>query len=399
MSADHSDPLASRLPASGMTRSVALLFAIACGLAVSNIYYAQPLLDTLASEFSISHSSIGVVITITQICYAFGLLLLVPLGDLLNRRKLIVSQMILSVLALITVGFAPGITVLFIGLAIVGLLAVVTQVLVAFAATLAAPAERGRIVGLVTSGIVIGILLARTVAGVLTDLAGWRSVYLFSAGMMTIIALILLRILPAEPRRATLSYPQLLRSVLALFVQERILRVRAVLALLIFMAFSILWTSLVLPLSAPPFSLSHTAIGAFGLAGVAGALAAARAGVLADRGFGQRTTGLALILLLTSWALISLLHYSLLALLGGIILLDLAVQAVHVTNQSLIFNVRPEARSRLTAAYMIFYSIGSASGSLASTYAYAHGGWNAVCLLGAAVSAAALLFWAVTRRG
>ncbi|WP_286155074.1 MFS transporter [Bacillus sp. FJAT-27264] len=381
-----------------MSRSVALLFAIACGLAVSNIYYAQPLLDTLASEFSIPHSSIGVVITITQICYALGLLLLVPLGDLLNRRKLIVSQMTLSVLALITVGFAPGINVLFIGLAIVGLLAVVTQVLVAFAATLAAPAERGRIVGLVTSGIVIGILLARTVAGVLTDLAGWRSVYLFSAGMMAIIALILLRILPEEQRRATLSYPQLLRSVLALFVQERILRVRAVLALLIFMAFSILWTSLVLPLSAPPFSLSHTAIGAFGLAGVAGALAAARAGVLADRGFGQRTTGLALILLLASWALISLLHYSLLALLGGIILLDLAVQAVHVTNQSLIFNVRPEARSRLTAAYMIFYSIGSASGSLASTYVYAQGGWNAVCLLGAAVSAAALLFWALTRR-
>ncbi|OBZ12100.1 transporter [Bacillus sp. FJAT-27264] len=398
MAADDPKLLTSRLPASGMSRSVALLFAIACGLAVSNIYYAQPLLDTLASEFSIPHSSIGVVITITQICYALGLLLLVPLGDLLNRRKLIVSQMTLSVLALITVGFAPGINVLFIGLAIVGLLAVVTQVLVAFAATLAAPAERGRIVGLVTSGIVIGILLARTVAGVLTDLAGWRSVYLFSAGMMAIIALILLRILPEEQRRATLSYPQLLRSVLALFVQERILRVRAVLALLIFMAFSILWTSLVLPLSAPPFSLSHTAIGAFGLAGVAGALAAARAGVLADRGFGQRTTGLALILLLASWALISLLHYSLLALLGGIILLDLAVQAVHVTNQSLIFNVRPEARSRLTAAYMIFYSIGSASGSLASTYVYAQGGWNAVCLLGAAVSAAALLFWALTRR-
>ncbi|MFF2908901.1 MFS transporter [Paenibacillus sp. NPDC057934] len=391
-------PSTSRLPASGISRSVALLFAIACGLAVSNIYYAQPLLDTLASEFSISHSSIGVVITITQICYALGLLLLVPLGDLLNRRKLIVSQMALSVLALITVGFAPGINVLFIGLGIVGLLAVVTQVLVAFAATLAAPAERGRIVGLVTSGIVIGILLARTVAGVLTDLAGWRSVYLFSAGMMAIIALILLRILPSEQKRASLSYPQLLRSVLALFVQERILRVRAVLALLIFMAFSILWTSLVLPLSAPPFSLSHTAIGAFGLAGVAGALAAARAGVLADRGFGQRTTGLALILLLSSWGLISLLHYSLLALLGGIILLDLAVQAVHVTNQSLIFNVRPEARSRLTAGYMVFYSIGSASGSLASTYVYAYGGWNAVCLLGAAVSAAALLFWALTRR-
>jgi predicted MFS family arabinose efflux permease len=388
----------SSLPAAAMPRPIALLFAIACGLAVSNIYYAQPLLDSLADEFSISHSSIGIVITITQVCYALGLLLLVPLGDLLNRRKLIVSQMTLSVLALVAVGTAPSISVLFAGLAVVGLLAVVTQTLVAFAATLAAKAERGRIVGLVTSGIVIGILLARTVAGVLTDLAGWRSVYLFSAGMMLIMAIILLRILPSERERPSLSYPQLLRSVLALFVEERILRVRAVLALLIFMAFSILWTSLVLPLSSPPFSFSHTAIGAFGLAGVAGALAAARAGVLADRGFGQRTTGIALVLLLASWGLIQLLPYSILALLVGIVLLDLAVQAVHVTNQSLIFNVRPEARSRLTAAYMVFYSIGSATGSLASTYVYARAGWNGVCLLGAAVSASALLFWASTRR-
>ncbi|HEY4430095.1 MAG TPA: MFS transporter [Paenibacillus sp.] len=381
-----------------MSRRVALLFAIACGLAVANIYYAQPLLDAISSEFGITHSSVGVVITITQVCYALGLLLLVPLGDFLNRRWLITGQMILSVLALIVVGTAPSSTVLFIGIAVVGLLAVVTQTLVAFAATLAASAERGRVVGLVTSGIVIGILLARSFAGVLTDLAGWRSVYLVSAALTLIMACVIFRVLPHdEPKKESISYLQLLRSMLTLFAQERILRIRAALALMIFTAFSILWTSLVLPLSAPPLSLSHTAIGAFGLAGVAGALAASRAGRLADRGLGQKTTGVALILLLISWLPISYTQHSLLALVVGIVLLDLAVQAVHVTNQSMILTLRPEAGSRLTAGYMIFYSIGSATGSIASTSIYAYAGWNGVCLLGAIVSALALLFWSLTR--
>nr|WP_256019391.1 MFS transporter [Paenibacillus kribbensis] len=385
------------VPVHSMSRSVALLFAIACGLAVANVYYAQPLLDAMANEFGIAPSSVGVVITVTQICYALGLLLLVPLGDLLNRRRLITGQMLLSVLALIAVSLAPSRTLLLMGMAAVGLLAVVTQTLVAFASTLAAPAERGRIVGLVTSGVVIGILLARTVAGVLTDLAGWRSVYLVSAVLTLVMTAALFRVLPKnEPLGAALSYSQLLRSVILLYVQERILRIRAILALLIFTAFSVLWTSLVLPLSAPPLSLSHTAIGAFGLAGVAGALAAARAGRLADQGLGQRTTGIALSLLLLAWLPIRYTEHSLFALVLGIILLDLAVQAVHVTNQSMIFTVRPEARSRLTASYMIFYSIGSAIGAIASTHVYAYAGWNGVCLLGAGVSALALIFWAVT---
>ncbi|MCM3040569.1 MFS transporter [Paenibacillus motobuensis] len=383
-----------------MTHRIAILFAIACGLAVSNVYYAQPLLDSLAYEFGISHSSLGIVITVTQICYALGLFLLVPLGDLLDQRRLIVIMMLLSVAALVIIGTAPTVPVLFIGLAIMGLLAVVTQVLVSFASTLAAPSERGSVVGFVTSGVVIGILLARTIAGVLTDLAGWRSVYLTSAALMLIIVGAIYWVMPQPNRldKNLLSYPQLLHSVLQLFVEERILRIRAIIAMLIFTAFSTFWTSLVLPLSSPPHSLSHTAIGAFGLAGVAGALAAARAGRLADRGWGQRTTGVALFLLTVSWLPINYLKHSLAFLVIGVVLLDAAVQAVHVTNQSLIFNVRSEARSRLTAAYMIFYSIGSATGSIASTKLYAYAGWNAVCLFGSVVSGVALLFWALTRR-
>ncbi|MDT8980258.1 MFS transporter [Paenibacillus sp. chi10] len=382
-----------------MSRYVILLFAAACGMSVANIYFAQPLLDQLSVEFGIEHSIIGIVITITQIFYGLGLLLLVPLGDLLNQRRLIIGQMLLSMIALVIVGTAPTSTVLFVGMALVGLLAVVTQTLVALAATMAAPAERGRVVGMVTSGIVIGILLARSIAGIVTDLAGWRAVYLVSATLLLFIVCMFARVLPHIEREViSLSYPQLLGSVITLFVQERMLRIRSVLALLIFADFSILWTSLVLPLSAPPLSLSHSAIGAFGLAGVAGALAAARAGKLADRGYGQRTTGFSLVLLLLSWLFIRYTEQSLFALMIGIVLLDLAVQAVHVTNQTMILPLRAEARSRLTAGYMVFYSIGSASGSIASTHVYAHYGWGGVCLLGASVSAAALLFWAMTRR-
>lgn len=381
-----------------MSRLVALLFAVCSGLAVANIYYAQPLLDSIAQEFNLSPSSIGIVITVTQICYALGLFLLVPLGDLLNRRKLIIIQMLLSVLALVLVGTAKSSSLLFTGMAVVGLLAVITQTLVAFAAHLAAPTERGRIVGQVTSGIVIGILLARTVAGTLNDWLGWRSVYLFSASFTLLGIVALYLVLPRQQSpQVKQSYVQLLSSVLQLYRELRVLRVRGVLAMLIFTAFSILWTSMVLPLSSPPLSLSHTLIGAFGLAGAAGAMAAACAGKLADRGLGQKTTGISLVILLLSWLPIGYVHHSLWFLILGVILLDLAVQAVHVTNQSLIYEVRPEAQSRLTAAYMIFYSIGSATGSIVSTQVYAWASWTAVCWLGAGVSAAALLFWMIDR--
>ncbi|MED4889599.1 MFS transporter [Lysinibacillus sp. FSL R7-0073] len=380
-------------------RAVTLLFATACGMSVANIYFAQPLLDQLSIAFTIDPSIIGVVITITQIFYGLGLLLLVPLGDLLNQRRLIIGQMLLSTTALVIVGTASYSIVLFTGMALVGLLAVVTQTLVAFAATIASPTERGRVVGIITSGIVIGILLARTFAGLLTDLAGWRTVYLVSAAVMLIMVCLFLKVLPTVEREVkSLPYHQLIRSVFTLLKQERTLRIRAVLAMLIFADFSILWTSLVLPLSAPPLALSHSVIGAFGLVGVAGALAAARAGKLADRGYAQRTTGIALALLLISWLFISYLEQSLFALIVGIVLLDLAVQAVHVTNQALILPLRTEARSRLTAGYMIFYSIGSASGSIASTQIYAHFGWEGVSFLGASISAIAILFWATTLR-
>ena len=391
-------PTALETARPSLSRAVALLFAIACGLAVANVYYAQPLLVTIADEFGMSHATSGIVITTTQIGYGLGLLMVVPLGDLLNRRRLIVGQSLLSVLALIAVALAPNATVLLTAMAAVGALAVVTQVLVAYAAILAPVGERGRVVGVVTSGIIIGILLGRTVSGALSDLFGWRSVYLVSAVATLAVTALLFKALPRHtPASKRVPYLQLIGSVFTLFAQEPVLRIRAVLALLIFAVITLLLTPMVLPLSAPPFSLSHTQVGLFGLAGAAGALGAARAGRMADRGHAQRTTGIGLVVMLLSWLPIALLPWSIWALVLGVITVDYGLQSVHVANQSLIYRVRPEAQSRLTAGYMIFYSIGSATGSIVSTVVYAHRGWGGVCVVGAATSMVALLFWAATR--
>ncbi|WP_128970294.1 MFS transporter [Bradyrhizobium tropiciagri] len=383
--------------AGALSPAAVLLFAVACGLSVANIYFAQPLLDTMARDLAITPAVIGGVVTLTQIGYAFGLMLIVPLGDLWDRRRLIVGQTVLSALALAIVGTAPNAAVLLAGMVLVGLLAVVIQVLVAYAATLAAPADRGRTIGTVTSGVVSGILLARFAAGALADLGGWRMVYLTSAALTLVLAALLARALPrhAPQPMAGSSYAKLLRSTVALFVEERVLRERAVFALLIFASFSVFWSSVVLPLAAPPLSLSHTTIGMLGIAGLAGALAARNSGRLADRGWGQRTTGLSLLLMLAGWVPIACLNTSLWLVVVGVLMIDFAVQAIHVTNQSLIVAARPDAASRLVGGYMVFYSIGTGFGAISSTMAYAATGWIGVCALGAAISAVALLFWVI----
>ncbi len=377
-----------------LTPALTLLFSITCGLAVASVYFAQPLLDAMAESLGVASGLIGIVVTATQAGYALGLLLIVPLGDRVNRKRLVLVQALLSAIALAAVGASQAWLALLGAMIVVGLMAVVVQVLVAYTAVLATPSQRGQAVGTVTSGIVLGILLARFTSGLIADLAGWRAVYFVSSGLMLTLAIVLWKCVPDTPSAQSRSpYLSLIRSLFQLLLTEPVLRVRGLLALLIFAAFSVLWTAMVLPLSAPPLSLSHTAIGLFGLAGVAGALAARRAGRWADQGLGQRVTGVALGVLMLSWLPISFAQTSLLALFCGVILLDFAVQAVHVTNQSLIFAARPDAQSRMVGAYMCFYSIGSALGAAAATQAYAHWGWWAVCLLGASISAVAFILW------
>ncbi|MBD0902389.1 MFS transporter [Klebsiella grimontii] len=386
-------------PETVMPRSLVWLFALASGLSVANVYYAQPLLDALARDFAISDAAIGGVIAATQIGCAMALLLLVPLGDRVNRRRLIATQVFLLIAALTAVSLASTTVMLLGGMLAVGLLGTaMTQGLIAYTASAASPHEQGRVVGAAQSGVFIGLLLARVFSGGVSDLFGWRGVYIFAALLMLGIALPLWRRLPVLAVASTrLSYPRLLASMLTLLRQEKVLQVRGVLALLMFAAFNIFWSALVLPLSAPPFGFSHTEIGALGLVGAIGALAAGRAGKWADRGYGQRTSAVALVMLLVAWWPLSLMAWSPAALLAGIVLLDLGGQALHVTNQSMIFRTRPEAHSRLVGLYMLFYALGSGLGAVSTTAVYARAGWQGVCLLGASVSLLALLFWLMTR--
>ncbi|WP_413105384.1 MFS transporter [Streptomyces sp. Inha503] len=397
----HQAPATASAPGASPPAGLVPLLALACGSSVATVYFAQPLLVTLGERFALGPGLLGVIVTVTQLGYAAGLLTLVPLGDLLDRRRLVTGQLGLLALALLAAGLAPGVAALLGALAVVGLLAVVAQTMVATAAALTPPARRGRAVGTVTGGIVTGILLARAAAGVLADLAGWRAVYLASAGVTAVLALSLRRVLPPGAPSAGVreaSYGRLVASTVTLFVRHPLLRIRGALALLVFAAFSALWSGVAQPLSGPPWSLSHTAIGAFGLAGAAGAVAAGVAGRWNDRGLAQRTTGVGLALLALSWLPIALTGQSLWALAIGAVLLDFAVQAVHVTNQTLIHAVRPDAGSRIIGGYMVFYSAGSSLGALGSSLAYATAGWSAMTLLGTSFSLAALLLWAMTRR-
>ncbi|KMM75536.1 membrane protein [Xanthomonas sp. NCPPB 1128] len=386
-----------------MPRRLLWLFAIASGLSVANVYYAQPLLDALAADFGIRPAAVGGVVSAAQIGCALALLLLVPLGDLVERRRLMAVQALGLVAALVVVSVARSAPVLLAGMLAVGMLGTaMTQGLIAYAASAAAPQEQGRVVGAAQGGVFIGLLLARVFAGGVSELAGWRGVYAGAAVLMLALALPLWRWLPALPALPVpsqpLPHPRLIMSMLTLLRQERVLQVRGGLALLMFAAFNIFWSALVLPLRAPPYAFSHLAIGAFGLVGAVGALAAARAGHWADRGHAQRTSAAALVVLVLAWWPLSWLPQSLAALVLGIVLLDLAGQALHVTSQSMILRRRPQAHGRLIGLYMLFYAVGSGLGAIATTATYAQAGWAGVCRLGAAVSLLALLFWWATRR-
>ncbi|EKS6309933.1 MFS transporter [Enterobacter hormaechei] len=377
----------------GLSPALILLMSVATGLAVASNYYAQPLLDTIARAFDLSASSAGFIVTAAQLGYAAGLLFLVPLGDMFERRMLIVSMTLLAAGGMLITASSQSLTMMIIGTALTGLFSVVAQILVPLAATLASPEKRGKVVGTIMSGLLLGILLARTVAGLLASLGGWRTVYWLASVLMVIMALALWRGLPKVKQENHLNYPQLLASVFSLFTRDKLLRTRAVLGCLTFANFSILWTSMAFLLAAPPFNYSEGVIGLFGLAGAAGALGARPAGGLADKGKSHMTTSAGLVLLLLSWAAIWYGHVSVLALIVGILVLDLTVQGVHITNQTVIYRVKPDARNRLTAGYMTSYFIGGAAGSLISASAWQHAGWTGVCAIGAIVAAINLLVW------
>ena len=371
-----------------LSSRLVVLLAVACGATVANLYYAQPLLDTIARALNVSSGTAGLLVTATQAGYVAGLVLIVPLGDLLQRRRLVSRLLVIDALALAAATVAPSIGVLAAALAVVGVSSVAAQILVPFASSLAAEEERGRVVGRVMSGLLLGILLARTVAGLVAQLGGWRLIYGLAAGAMLILALVLRRALPVvAPPEGGLGYGELLRSVGTLIREEPTLRLRMAFGFASMVSFSGFWTSIAFLLSGPEYGYSEAVIGLFSLAGIAGAWMAAIAGRVADAGHQLAGTRLAALGVLASWGLLALGAHSLAALLAGIVLFDLGVQATQILNQSVIFRLRPEARSRLNTAYMTCYFAGAVSGSAGASFAWERGGWGAVSTAGAIVAA------------
>lgn len=380
----------------GMTSGMVALFAVACGISVASLYYAQPLLPQISRSFGVGSGTAGLIVTAAQIGYGIGLALVVPLGDILIRRRLVPGILLMAAVALFGASVAPNIDLLLAAVAIAGACSVSAQILVPFAATLASPDQRGRVVGTVMSGLLIGILLARTFSGLIAQVAGWRTVYAVAGVLVLLLAWLLHHRLPGEHARPAIAYSDLLASVVHLMRSEPLLRLRSMIGALAFATFNVVWTSLAFLLAGSPYHYSEAVIGLFGLLGAAGALAASFSGRLADRGLERWVTGGSLVLMAGSMALLALGSHHLWALVAGILLVDLAIQSVHIQNQQLIFGIDPAARSRLNTGYMVSYFIGGAIGSAATGVAYAAGGWSSVILLGVGFSGVALVLWLAT---
>ncbi|MDT5065242.1 MAG: hypothetical protein QOK02_1397 [Mycobacterium sp.] len=377
---------------------MALLLAFVSGAAVANVYYAQPLLDDLGSQLQMSAAALGWVTTATQGGYLVGLVMVVPLGDRFDRRRIILAQLVLTAVGLFGAAVAPSAWTFLVCSAFSGAASTVVQVITAFAAAASPPGRRGRTVGVVTSGVVLGILLARTISGSVADLWGWRAVFALAAVVMLGVAACLAFVLPRDTiAKEVVPYRIAITSVLTLTMRDRTFRVRSLIGGLMFASFGAAWGSMALPLATTPWHLTTAQIGLFGIVGAAGALGASGAGRWADRGRAELATGTMLIAFLASWVAIAQTPSSLLLLAIGLVILDFAGEAIHVINQHLIVESDPAATTRLIGGYMVYYSIGTGVGAIAATVAYAHGGWIEASVVGAAFAVAALAVWTSDR--
>jgi predicted MFS family arabinose efflux permease len=381
-----------------LSRGLVALLALAAGAAVANLYYIQPLLTVVGRALRVSDGAAGLLVTCAQIGYVVGLAFLVPIGDIVERRRLISTILLGTAAAAAACAAAPSFGVLAAALIALGALSVVAQVIVPLASTLAAPHERGQVVGMVMSGLLVGILMARTLSGLVAALGGWRLVFALAAAAMAVLSVTLRRVLPSVAPTERVRYRAVLRSVVTLIAQEPLLRQRMALGALHFAVFSVLWTTIAFLLGSAPYHYGTAVIGLFGLAGAAGALVAPLAGRLGDRGHGQLGFGVFLALLLLSWGLLALGRTSLVALIAGIVVLDMGVQGAHISNQTVIYRLADDARSRLTTAYMVAVFLGGVVGSTLSAVVYTSDGWTATCALGAGFAACASVIFTATRR-
>lgn len=380
-----------------LSKSLILLMSFACGLAVANLYYNQPLLADMGRTFHATSHQVGNISMFTQIGYAIGMFLFVPLGDMKERRQLISILLIAVTISLIGVATSQNLIWIYIASLAVGITTVVPQVIIPLAAQMAAPFERGKVIGSVMSGLFFGILLARTVSGFIGGTLGWRVMYWIAAAMMLGLAVILRSFLPKSYPETALSYRKLLKSIGELIVTQRTLREASLIGAMMFGGFSVFWTSLAFFLEGAPYHYGSQVAGLFGLVGVVGAAGAPIVGRWADRLSTKSMVGILITISVLSYMFFGLFGTSLWGLVIGVILLDLGVQGTQVSNQARIYSLIPEARSRLNTVYMVSYFLGGSIGSSLGSYAWYVWKWQGVCMTGGLMIVMGLLVWGVHR--
>jgi predicted MFS family arabinose efflux permease len=391
-------PVTSR-PAATMTPGLMLLLALIGGFAVGNLYWAQPLLSVIAADLGVSTGTAGSLVTLTQIGYAVGIVLIVPLGDTTNRRRLIPLMLVLSAIALVACAVAPSFTALLVAVAVLGLTTVAGQIVIPLAGDLANDSSRGRVVGTVMTGFLAGTIVSRTLSGLVAQLAGWRAIYVVAAVVVLGLAVLAYRKIPALPTPAPMRYPALLASVGGVVRRHRVVRWNLVLSALQFGLFMLFWTALTVLLSEPPFDYSPLTIGMLGLFGLAGAVAAQHTGKLHDRGWSMAATGAGWGVALIAMAFAYLGAQSLPVIIVAIVLLHFAIFPLNVLISSRLFAVVSEGRSRVNTALIAVNFIAGAIGSALVSPLWAAGGWHAVTTVGIGISVVGLVLWSVGRRG
>lgn len=381
-----------------LSKSLVLFMAACTGLIVANLYYCQPLIVLIANEFSIPEGQAGTIAYFTQAGYAIGLFFMVPLGDKLERKKQILFTLLASVVALVLAATAQSFLLLQIASLLIGATSIVPQLILPLAAALTQPENRGKVVGSIMSGLLVGILLSRTLSGVIGELFGWRSMFWIAAGICLGIALLIKKIFPVSQPSFNGSYGQLLRSLVQLIKTQPVLREATLINALSFAQFGAFWTTMVLLLSGEPFHYNSATIGMFGIVGASGALAAPLIGKLGDKGNPRVAVGYGILLMLLSFVVFYFSPGNVIGIIIGIVLIDIGLQGVHISNQTRIYAILPEARNRMNTVYMSFSFLGTAAGSAFGLWLWNIGRWHGLSLGGAALSALAFAVYAFTYR-